>query len=107
PEGMRFMGARKLKGGNVMLLLNSMEARNWFSGTEVMKAFLAGFNGTSTIRTPMLTVIAEYVPVSFQPAERGAILSVEQEGGLERGSIKSAAWIRPIDCRLQSQQYAH
>ncbi|KAF9493435.1 hypothetical protein BDN71DRAFT_1395022 [Pleurotus eryngii] len=93
PEGMRFIGARKLKGSDVMLLLSSMEARNWLNGTEITKAFLAGFNSMSKIWTPILTVIAEYVPVSFQPAERGAICSVKQEGGLERGSIKNATWI--------------
>ncbi len=107
PEGMRFLGARKLRGGDVLLILNSAAARNWFSNPDIAKAFLAGFNGTSKMRTPMLTVVAEYVPVSFNPTEKGAILSIEQEGGLERGSIKAAAWIRPIEQRSPAQQYAY
>lgn len=107
PGGTRFLGARKLKGGDVLLILNSAAAQNWLSNTDIAKAFLAGFNGTSKMRTPMLTVVAEYVPVSVNPTEKGAILSIEQEGGLERGSIKSAAWIRPIEHRSPTQQYAH
>ncbi|KAF9491488.1 hypothetical protein BDN71DRAFT_1398288, partial [Pleurotus eryngii] len=68
--------------------------------------FLAGFNGMSKLQTPMLMVVAEYVLVSFNPAEREAILSIKQEGSLERGSVKSTAWIFPIECHLPAQQYA-
>ncbi|KAF9489002.1 hypothetical protein BDN71DRAFT_1512532 [Pleurotus eryngii] len=91
PEGMRFLGVRKLKGSDILLILNSAAAWHWLSNTDITKAFLEGFNSMLKMRTPMLMVVAEYVPVSFNPMEKGNILSIEQEGGLERGSIKFAA----------------
>ncbi|KAG5219520.1 hypothetical protein IMY05_C4855000100 [Salix suchowensis] len=66
-------GGKEVEGRDVMLLLSSTEARNWLNGTEITKAFLAGFNG----------------------------------GRPREGSIKNAAWIRPVERCAQSQQYAH
>ncbi|KAF9493770.1 hypothetical protein BDN71DRAFT_1344481, partial [Pleurotus eryngii] len=96
-----------MKGGDVVLTLNSAEARRWLSQEDVTEGFLAGFNGTSKMRTPMLTVVAEYIPINFNPNEKGSLLSIEQEGGLDKGSIRSAGWIRPLERRSPSQQYAH
>ncbi|KAG5220447.1 RNA-directed DNA polymerase from transposon X-element [Salix suchowensis] len=57
--------------------------------------------------TSMLTVVAEYVPINFNPNKKGSLLSIEQEGGLDKGSIRSAGWIRPPERRSPSQQYVH
>ncbi|KAF9499983.1 hypothetical protein BDN71DRAFT_1576979 [Pleurotus eryngii] len=106
-NSLKFMGAQKMKGEDILLILNSAEARRWLSQEDVMKGFLAGFNGTSKMRTSMLIMVAKYILINFNLNKKGSLLRIEQEGGLDKGSIWSVDWIRPPECWSPLQQYAH
>ncbi|KAF9490684.1 hypothetical protein BDN71DRAFT_1511091 [Pleurotus eryngii] len=107
PSDIKFLGARRLRGGDVTLLMGSAESRLWLSQTLATEAFMAGFHCMSKVRTPMLTVVAEYVATRFAPGDQGSLRLIEQSAGLQEKSIKSASWIKPEERRSASQQYAH
>jgi hypothetical protein len=52
-------------------------------------------------------VIAEYVPVSFQPDMDYAIAQVESDSSLLKGTIREVCYIKKIERRAQGQKTAH
>ncbi|KAG9221604.1 hypothetical protein CCMSSC00406_0006763 [Pleurotus cornucopiae] len=106
PAEVTFVAARKLKEGDTMLLMNTPEARQWLCAGN-MDAFTAGFDAFSKARAPMLTVVAEFVPVGFNPEDQGELRMVERDAGMEKGSIETAAWIKPVQRRKMGQKHAH
>ncbi|KAF9495625.1 hypothetical protein BDN71DRAFT_1391049 [Pleurotus eryngii] len=69
--------------------------------------FLSGFDANSRLRAPMLTVVAEFVPVDFDPDVMGELQVIERAIGMDVGSIKAAAYIKPVHRRSQGQRFAH
>ncbi|KAF9495115.1 hypothetical protein BDN71DRAFT_1496099 [Pleurotus eryngii] len=106
PEAVVFVAARKLKGRDTVLLMNTVEARKWLCDGN-LDTFIEGFNVSSQIQAPMLTVVAEFVPVEFRPDDQGEIQMLERDTGLETGSIKKASYIKPERKRTVGQRYAH
>ncbi|KDQ26828.1 hypothetical protein PLEOSDRAFT_1105726 [Pleurotus ostreatus PC15] len=94
PESAAFVAARKLKGGDTVLLMNTAEARRWLCSGNLNR-FIEGFDTSLQIRAPMLTVVAEFVPVEFRPDDQGEMQMLEHDAGLEKGSIVEAAYIKP------------
>ncbi|KAF9489843.1 hypothetical protein BDN71DRAFT_1435092 [Pleurotus eryngii] len=83
-----FIAARKLKEGDTMLLMNTPEAHQWLCAGN-MDTFTAGFDAFSKAGALMLTVVAEF------------------DTGMEKGSIKMAAWIKPVQRRKMGQKHTH
>lgn len=106
PEAVSFIAAKKLKGGDTLLLMNSVEARRWLCSGN-LAAFMEGFDASSRVRTPMLVVVAEFVPVAFEPNDQGELRMLERDSGMSKGSIKEAAYIKPTHRRTLGQRYAH
>jgi hypothetical protein len=95
PPGVAFVGARKLRNGNVSYQLNSHDAGNWLSQTDVQKAFIASYGGSSNIQSKLLYIIAEFVPVTFIEDSTFTNLKIEENSGLSVDSIAFSKYIKP------------
>ncbi|KAF8231878.1 hypothetical protein L208DRAFT_1274819 [Tricholoma matsutake] len=85
PDGTRFVGATKLRGaaGGAMYEMNSEEVVDWLKEGDVMKAFIAKMGSTADYKAQTYEVVMDWVPVTFDPQQIGALEMVEQSSGLQ------------------------
>ncbi|KAJ6521979.1 hypothetical protein DFH09DRAFT_847493, partial [Mycena vulgaris] len=91
--------------GAMLLHMNTTDAANWLKRN--MEAFLSALGGTSVYKERLLNVVVEYVPVSFDPSQDGALHVVEGDNGLPSGALAKARWIKPEGQRRGGQKVAH
>ncbi|KAI0650232.1 hypothetical protein C8Q79DRAFT_1006517 [Trametes meyenii] len=108
PEGLSFRGARKLRNGMVAYDMDSPRSADWLKQPDVMKSFLSCFDGgQSKLKPSAYYVIAEFIPVAFQPTDSVALRRVEHNSGLTEYDILSGRWIKPANRRSSTQRVAH
>jgi len=95
PERAEFVGAQKLRHGGVLYRLNLDEGAEWVR-TEGMAGFLEKMGGTLVVRERTVTIVVEYVPISFDPNAVGDLRGVEEKSGLPKDSIVKATYMKPI-----------
>jgi hypothetical protein len=106
-RGTMFVGAKKLKNGNVLYQLNSMDAGHWIKQPDVQKAFVANYGGTSNIQTKLHYVIAEFVPTTYDAGSSYAHAKVEEDSGISGDTIAFSKYIKPPHLRNNHQKVAH
>jgi hypothetical protein len=84
---MTFIGAKKLRNGNILYQMNTKESANWLRLADVQKAFMAHFDRTSNMRNKLHYVIAEFVPTTFDAGSSFAHAKVEEDNMMERDAI--------------------
>jgi hypothetical protein len=89
-----FVHAKKTAGGGVILVLKTEEAADWLRSELVMTRFAKELGGLVTAGAALCMVIAEYVPVTFDPSATYALLRIEEDSGLEMGIIREARFIK-------------
>lgn len=107
PPDTVFVGARKLRNGNVLYQLNSYNAGGWMSQPEVQKAFMDSYGGSSHIQSKLQYVIAEFVPTTFIEGSTFTHLKIEEHSGLAVDSIAYSKYIKPAQLRNKNQKVAH
>jgi hypothetical protein len=95
-DGVDFVHAKKTAGGGVVLVLKTEEAAEWLRSEEVMRKFAKELGGLMTVGAALCMVIAEYVPVTFDPGAAYAFARVEEDSGLKGGAIREARFIKKI-----------
>lgn len=107
PPDTAFVGAKKLRNGNVMYLLNTYDAGRWINETEVQKAFIESYGGTSNIQSNVHYVIAEFVPITFTEDSTFTHAKIEENSGLSYNTITYSKYIKPAHLRTKNQKVAH
>jgi hypothetical protein len=107
PRHTSFVGARKLRNGNILYQLNSKDAAAWLWAPEVQKAFLGKYGGTSNIRNKLYYVIAEFIPVTFDTRSSFVHAKIEQDNFIGLDSIAYSKYIKPPHLRTGNQRVAH
>ena len=102
-----FVGARKLRNGGVIYELDTAEGANRLKENANMTRFLQAFSATSIIKHRTYPVIAEYVPISFDPNDRAQLDGVGRSSGMNQSGILNGRWIKPIYRCSQEQRMAH
>src|SRR5882724_198543 len=105
PEGARMIGARKLRNGGVVYELSDPEAAKWLRWECV--AFVVNFGGMSMLKERVVTIIVQFVHISYNPDVLAESQKVEHDSRLEAGAIVSMRWIKPVQRRADGQQTAH
>ncbi|OBZ74370.1 hypothetical protein A0H81_05496 [Grifola frondosa] len=106
-DGIKILGATKLKNGGILLELNTPDAVGFLTDDETLTEFLAAFSGHATIKTRGFQCIAEFVPTSFSPSTPSALRAVESDSRLQSNTILKARWIKPVERRSPGQKVAH
>jgi hypothetical protein len=96
-DDIKFLHAKWTAGGGAILVLKTEEAAEWLRSAEVMNRFVKEFGGTAMAGAILCMVIAEYVPVSFQPDMDYAIAQLESDSSLLKGAIREARYIKKIE----------
>lgn len=107
PPGTAFVGAKKLRNGNIMYLLNTHDAGNWINQTEVQKAFMESYGGSANIQSSLYYVIAEFVPTTFLEDSTFTHLKIEENSSLSRDTLIYSKYIKPAHLRTKNQKVAH
>ncbi|KAJ7351175.1 hypothetical protein DFH08DRAFT_694764, partial [Mycena albidolilacea] len=94
-----------LRGGGISLHMNDDAATSWLKAN--MEEFLGRMGGTSVYKERLCNVLVRFVPVSFDPAARGALDVVSDNSGFPRGALTKARWIKPPERRRAGQRVAH
>lgn len=107
PPGTTFVGAKKLRNGNVLYQLNSKDAADWMKELEVQTAFMVNYGGTANIWNKLFYVIAEFVLTTFDAGSSYTHAKVEEDSVLGTGAIPYSKYIKPPHLRANGQKVAH
>ena len=66
PSDLRFVGARKLAAGDIILDLNTVQAADWLKKAGTRPLFMQKFSATSTFKEHEYRVLAEFIPSPFR-----------------------------------------
>ncbi|CAK5267063.1 unnamed protein product [Mycena citricolor] len=107
PEEVTARASQRTKNGALIIHMTTQEGAEWIQEKDNMPAFLNALGG-STIHTPRnFTIIADFVPVSFDPDSPAAIGELEDSNGMGSGHITNARYIKLKERRTQGQRVAH
>jgi hypothetical protein len=104
---MIFVGAKKLQNGSILYQLNLRDLANWLKQTDVQKAFMMNYGGTSNMWNKLHYVIAEFIPTSFDAGLSYVHAKVEEDSSLSPDSITYSKYIKPLHLHSNNQKVAH
>lgn len=107
PQDFRFVGARKLAAGSVILDLISADAATWLKDKEIHPSFMQHFSARSTLKEHEFKVLAEFVPVTFASDALAAIEHIERDSGAPTGGLVRVEWAKLPERRHALQRLAH
>ena len=107
PRHTTFVAAKKLRNGDTLYQVNSIEAAEWMRQKDVQEAFMKFYDGTSTIRNKLHYVIAEFVPITFEAGASYAHAKLEEDNTLTEQAIAFSKYIKPPHLRTENQRVAH
>lgn len=99
PENLRFVGAKKLAAGGIILDLNSADAASWFKGPAICGAFMQHFSAMSSMKDLDFRVLIEFVPIAFTLDAPAALEQVEHDSGIKGSNLVRAEWAKPPEKR--------
>ena len=105
PEGLRFTAAKVLHNKGVILELPTPEMVEWLYGHTTAFEEVLGLE--ARIRPRPFKVVAEFVPVGFNPQSETYWRQVEDDMDAPKGAITEMRWIKPIERRHKQQRFAH
>jgi hypothetical protein len=95
-----------LRKGGLLLELDTSESAVWLKEASPRTSFLTNVGSGANINDRSYQVIAQFVPVQFDPTDPGQIQQFEAFNNLESQSILKAEWIKPIKDRKPLQRVA-
>lgn len=107
PEGLMFIGARKLAGGDTILQLESNTSARWLRKPDVLKAFNGYFGNTSTIAPRTFPLILEFIPIFANITEEAELREIETTNAIPTHSLRDGRWLKNPERRKPSQLYAY
>ena len=105
PTGFKFISARTLTNGGVILECAQPEHAQWVRENAV--AYERGLGGGAKLRLRPFKVVVEFVPIIFNPHNEAIWREVETDIDLPVNSIMEARWIKPVARRYREQRFAH
>ena len=107
PQGFRFVGAKKLVAGSIILDLLLTDAAAWLKDKDIQPLFMQHFSARSTLKEHEFKALAEFVLILFIPDALAAIERIEQDSGALPGGIIRVEWAKLPERRHALQQVAH
>ncbi|KAH9852663.1 hypothetical protein C2E23DRAFT_868502 [Lenzites betulinus] len=87
--------------------MSSIEAARWLLKPTVAKPFARKMGMAAQVVERTYRLVAERVPVSFDPRDAAALRAVEAAHTLKTGALGRAEWIKPMERRFPGQRTAH
>ncbi|CDO73956.1 hypothetical protein BN946_scf185043.g3 [Trametes cinnabarina] len=96
--------AKVLPHGDVVFTMASREMAHWLLKPIMAKPFARKMGMTAQVVERTYKLVAERVPISFNPQDAAALRAVEEAHGLRPHAITCADWIKPIARRHPGQR---
>src|SRR6266481_2113807 len=103
----RFVSARWLNNGGILLELNSEAAATWLGDPATKALFLDSFAPDATVKTRTFPLVVQFVPLRFKPGSEVDLRQIEGDNSLPSGSVLRARWIKPEYRRAPDQTCGH
>ena len=103
----RFISARRLGNGGVLLEMDSEAAACWLSVLASRASFLGWFAPDALVRERAFSLVVQFVPLYFKPEKEMEIRWIEEDNDLSTGSLLRARWIKPAYRRARDQTCGH
>ena len=107
PAETHFVAAKKLRNGNILCQLNSIEAGKWIRNKEVQEAFLSSFRVTTSVKCQTFYIVAEFMPTTFVAGDSGSYTKLEDTNNLPTDTITSTKFIKSPHLRYKEQKVTH
>ena len=107
PPDHRFVSARRLGNGGVLLEMDSESAAGWLNVPVTRASFLNQFAPNASFKERAFPIVVQFVPLHFKPDKAPEIRQVEKDNGLPDGSLLRARWIKPAHRRARDQTCGH
>ncbi|CDO78033.1 hypothetical protein BN946_scf184648.g5 [Trametes cinnabarina] len=98
--------AKVLPHGDVVFTAATREMAHWLLKPSVAKPFARKMGMTAQVVERTYKLVAERVPVTFNPQDEAALRAVETTHGLRPRAIARADWIKPVQRRHPGQRTA-
>jgi len=107
PENAKFVAARVLKNGGVLLEMSDENGAEWLKQKEIARAFERYFPGTVAIKGKTYQVVVQFLSTGLCNRLEKLLTAIEDENHLTPGSIDSVKWLRNPDNWSPNQTKAH
>lgn len=98
--------AKILPHGDTVFTLSSIEAARWLLKPTVAKPFARKMGMAAQVVERTYRLVAERVPVTFDPRDQAALRAIEAAHLLKPNAIARAEWIKPVERRFAGQRTA-
>lgn len=105
--GYSFRNASRLRNGVILLELNNEEAAKWLKTPNIKSRFTAIFDPSLDVKERTYSLIAPFVPLTFDDSKEKDLRETEEVNDLPKGTIIKARWIKPQNRRTKTQTVAH
>ncbi|RPD65571.1 hypothetical protein L227DRAFT_631148 [Lentinus tigrinus ALCF2SS1-6] len=106
PESIKVRAASVLPNGGVVYEFDSEANAAWIKRDGIMQDFQKGLGVGAQVKPHHYKVVAQYVPVSFDPENAYDISTVENDNDIQHGNLVAARWIKPPEKRAPGQRVA-
>lgn len=107
PPGKGVVEAAKiLPHGDAVFTMSSIEAARWLLKPAVAKPFARKMGMAAQVVERTYRLVAERVPVTFDPRDLAVLRAVEASHDLRPHAIARAEWIKPMERRFAGQRTA-
>ena len=97
----------KILHEDVVYTFSTREAAVWLLEPDVARAFATRMGDKAQVVARRFKVIAEMVPISFDPTDGAALRQLQETHGLLPRAITRADWIKAPYRRAPGQRFAH
>lgn len=105
PTNTKIVGAKRTKGGAIVLHPNNPSTGKWLRQVKVIESVNAELT-TAVIRPVVLEVMVKFVSIDFITTDQEFLRAVERDNGIDEHEIRSARWKKPVKNRHEGQKVA-
>ncbi|KAL1948118.1 hypothetical protein VTO73DRAFT_12193 [Trametes versicolor] len=106
PRDCKIEAAKILPHSDTVFTMSSIEAARWLLKPTVAKPFARKMGMAAQVVERTYRLVAERVPVTFDPRDSVALRAIETAHLLKPNSIVRAEWIKPAERRFAGQRTA-
>jgi len=97
----------RMRTGELLFQFNSKEAADWIKHPGVREGFAWAIDPTAYIRDCGYSILAAFVPITFQTDNPAHLQEISSRNRLDGGQIVSARWVKPPSRRPDNQTHTH
>ncbi|KJA25256.1 hypothetical protein HYPSUDRAFT_199798 [Hypholoma sublateritium FD-334 SS-4] len=108
PEGIKFVTARLLSNGGVILEINTFYGTHFLKHPAVRRHFQKTLGKDVSIKDRQYSILVEFLPITLQQRLADMATIIEEDNFYTKGDIHQIRWMRdPENSWRKDQQYAH